>query len=61
MGNKWGGYTQRQDKSNAKPFAGKKTNTVDKQPYWTRVIGGIVTLKDKAAEAKCPCQCNFKK
>ena len=42
-------------------FAGKKTNTVDKQPYWTRVIGGIVTPKDKAAEAKCPCQCNFKK
>ena len=33
----------------------RKKNKNDKQPYWTGVIGGVVTPKAKAAEAKSLC------
>ena len=49
------------DKSKAmpSPLAGKKSNKNDKQPYWTEVIGGVVTPQDKAAKAKLPWQNDF--
>ena len=52
-----------QDKTKAMPnhLAEKKSNKNDNQPSGTRVIGGVVTLNDKAAEAKPSCQSNFKK
>ena len=46
-GNKWGHYTQRLDKINAKPCCWKKSNKNGTQPYWTGVIGGAVTPKEK--------------
>ena len=61
-GNKWGCYTQRQDKVNAQtpsPLL-KKSNKNDTQPYWIGVIDGVITPKHKAAAAKPPCQYNFK-
>ena len=39
----------------------RKKNKNDKQLYWTGVIGGVVTPKAKAAEAKSLCQHDFKK
>ena len=60
-GSNWGCYMPRQDKSNAKPPCWKKSNKNDNQPSGTRIIGGVVTLNDKAAEAKPSCQSNFKK
>ena len=34
---------------------------IHKQPYWTKVLGGVVTPKYKASEAMPPCQHDFKK
>ena len=47
-------------KAMPRPLAGKKKNKNDKRPYWTVVIVGVVTHKDKTAEA-CPCSHNFEK
>ena len=42
------------------PLLKEKKNKNDKQPYWTGVIAAVVTPKDKATEAKPPCQHDFK-
>ena len=44
-----------------RPLARKKTNKNDKQPSWTGVMGGVVTPKATAAEAKPLSQHDFEK